>query len=62
MKKEKISFIGAIISVIAGFIAALTMKEEIGLAKILTLFFCGVATGATLVNAIRLKMEKNKKT
>ena len=55
MNKQKISFIGAMVSVIAGFIAALTMMEKIGLASILTLFFCGFAAGATFVNAIMTK-------
>jgi len=58
INKQKISFIGAIISIIAGFISALTLKQEIVIAKILTLFFSGFAAGATLVNAIRIKKEK----
>jgi hypothetical protein len=57
MNKQKISFIGTIISIIAGFVSALTLKQDIGIAKILTLFFCGFAAGATLVNAIRIKKE-----
>jgi hypothetical protein len=57
LNKQKISFIGAIISVIAGFIAALTMIEKIGLASILTLFFSGFAAGATFVNAIKTKKK-----
>lgn len=61
MNKQKISFIGAIISIVAGFVSALTLMEEIGIAKILTIFFCGFAAGATLVNAIRIKKEKKIK-
>jgi hypothetical protein len=49
MNKQKLSFIGTIISVTAGFISALTMMEKIGLASIMTLFFSGFAAGATLV-------------
>jgi hypothetical protein len=55
MNKQKISFIGAMVSVIAGFIAALTMIEKISLASILTLFFSGFAAGAAFVNAIMQK-------
>lgn len=58
MNRQKIFFIGAVISIIAGFVSALTLMEEIGIAKILTIFFCGFAAGATLVNAIRIKKEK----
>jgi len=58
INKQKISFIGAVISVIAGFVSVLTLKQDIGIAKILTIFFCGFAAGATLVNAIRIKKEK----
>jgi hypothetical protein len=58
MNKQKISFIGIVISVIAGLVSALTMVEDVGLAKILTLFFCGFAAGATLVNALKTRQEK----
>jgi hypothetical protein len=58
LNKQKLSFIGAIISVIVGFISALTMIEKIGLASILTLFFCGFTAGATLVNAIKQRQQK----
>lgn len=58
MTRQKISFIGSMISVIAGFITALTMVEKIGLASILILFFSGFAAGATLVQAIVSKKDK----
>ncbi len=60
MIKQKVSFIGAIICVIAGLVSALTMIGKAGLASILTLFFSGFAAGATLVNAIMTKKIGNK--
>jgi hypothetical protein len=62
LNKQKLSLIGAIISVLAGFLSALTMIEKIGLASILTLFFSGFAGGATLVNLIKQRQQKKFET